>query len=59
MNRLCARRVGRMAERDEAVDAHVEVKAQLLVDVVANLSRGSPGQPKEALSRAVTPAPAL
>ena len=37
-------------EGNEAIDAHVEVKAELLVDVVANLPGGSPRQSKEALS---------
>ena len=47
---LSASRVGRVPERDEGVDAHVEMKAELLVDVVANLPRGAPRQSKEALS---------
>ena len=47
---LRASRVGRVPERDERLDAHVEMKAELLVDVVADLPGGAPREAKEALS---------
>ena len=51
---------GGHAERDERVDAHVDVKAKLLVDVARGSgARCATGARRVRLRRALTPAPAL
>jgi hypothetical protein len=42
-----ARRIGAHTKGAELLDAHVEMKAQLLVDIVADVASRPPRQPKE------------
>src|SRR5207244_4017444 len=55
-HRLGAGRVRREAERAQLLDAHVEVEAELLVDVVADLAARSPRESEETPAHRVTPA---
>jgi hypothetical protein len=51
-NGLGASRLHGIAQREEPFDAHVEMKAELLVDIGTNLPSAPPRQSKEPLSAA-------